>query len=658
MLWLFSSHAQGSLFSDVILARLESFSDQFRSIIRTPGARTAALSTVNKEIDAAMRLTRALLTHRNALAPISVLPPEVLARIFHLVALAESPWSELQSLRWINVTHVCRHWRQVALDDSSLWARISGYRTSTAWISETLARARNAPLAISLLGTPNAETLAMFPAHFAHTREFRLRGLVAYHFDDNVRNIWNICKLEAPTLEHFELGVAVASPVTFLGAPFFSGVAPKLRTFSLSQVGVPWSSIPCGQLTQLKITLFNERSVAGDPSLGDSKSLIDLLINCPVLEILALEFCLPHSITGPSHVQAVHLPRLTYLSLGGLSSGVANLLKILKLPPSTTLRLRCTSESTATHNDHHLLHLVSAHFHNPASVEIKSFRVTLNHMERLINVAAYTYLPTLTIQPSYVFGDNVDGDAALALSFDALPEVDNGVDILGRVCSMLPISNIEFLSIGAPDMDRSVNWGELFRRCAKLTTIEASGRGTSGLLKELTPPKPKKATSGGKGKKGKLNNRGVPAPAPRSNAATTDTPMPIFPKLTSLFLLKLDFGETVHHPGVLYDVLCTTLRRRKACKVPLKMLGIDHCTITTNRANALGKLVPEFIWNGDEGTSLGESDDFNDFSDVGDYVDDEDRLGDYVGDGDRWEDYFVGCTQTEWEWWENYSDGY
>jgi hypothetical protein len=82
------------------------------------------------------------------------------------------------SLRWISVTHVCRHWRQVALDDSSLWARISGLMANTTWISEMLARARNAPLEIDLLVTPNAETLAMFTAHFAHTHEFRLRGLV------------------------------------------------------------------------------------------------------------------------------------------------------------------------------------------------------------------------------------------------------------------------------------------------------------------------------------------------------------------------------------------------------------------------------------------------------------------------------------------------
>ncbi|KAI0280965.1 hypothetical protein BC826DRAFT_874013, partial [Russula brevipes] len=103
---------------------------------------------VDRGIDAAILLTRALLTHRNTLAPVSVLPPEVLARIFHLVAFADSSGAETGSLRWIGVTHVCRHWRQVALDDSSLWARISSSRVRPTWVSEVLARARDAPLAI------------------------------------------------------------------------------------------------------------------------------------------------------------------------------------------------------------------------------------------------------------------------------------------------------------------------------------------------------------------------------------------------------------------------------------------------------------------------------------------------------------------------------
>ncbi|KAI0290882.1 hypothetical protein BC826DRAFT_517418 [Russula brevipes] len=629
------SDVQGSMFSDVLLTHLDFLSNRFRPVVRNPSARAAALSTVDREIDVATLLTCALLTNRNTLAPISVLPPEVLSRIFHLVPSAEPSWYELQSLRWISITHVCRHWRQVALDDSSLWARISGYQMDTAWVPEALARARNAPLTIDLLGSPNPETLAMFLEHFAHTREFRLRDLVAHHLDDNV---WKLCNLDAPALEHFELGFKADSPVTFLETPFFNGMAPKLRTFFLSRVRVPWSFIPRGQLTQLTITHFDERTVANGPSLGDSKSLIDLLINCPVLETLILGFCLPDSITRPSDVQSVHLPRLSCLSLVGSSSRVANLFKLLKLPPSATLRMRCTSETTATHKDHHILPLVSAHFHNPASVEMMSFRVTWYHMERLMTFTAYTYLPRLTAYPCYVFEHDVNGEATLSLSFEALPDAENGEDILGRVCSTLPISNIEFLSISAHDVVRPVNWGELFQSCAKLTSIQASGQGTIGLLKELTPPKPKKATSRGKGRKRQLDNKGFPVPAPSGHSATVDTAMPIFPRLTSLFLMWLDFGEPAHPPGV-YDVLSTMLRRRKACKVPLKRLSIDRCTITTNRANALGELVPEFHWNGDEGASSDESDDSDDFSDV---------TG--MGTEDRWEEYFVGSAQVEWQW--------
>jgi len=67
------------------------------------------------------RLLHSLLLHRNALAPISLLPPEILARVFSLLALQEPPYSSKQSLGWIRATHVCWHWRQVALDYSSLW---------------------------------------------------------------------------------------------------------------------------------------------------------------------------------------------------------------------------------------------------------------------------------------------------------------------------------------------------------------------------------------------------------------------------------------------------------------------------------------------------------------------------------------------------------
>ncbi|KAI0280337.1 hypothetical protein BC826DRAFT_1075828, partial [Russula brevipes] len=80
---------------------------------------------------------------------------------------------------------------------------------------------------------------------------------------------------------------------------------------------------------------------------------------------------------------------------------------------------------------------------------------------------------------------------------------------------------------------------------------------------------------------------------------------------------NLDFGEPGRRPEVLYDALSTMLRWRRACKAPLRMLRIDNCLITTDRADALGKLVPEFLWNERKGASLDEFDDFGDLSDVG-----------------------------------------
>ncbi|KAI0283754.1 hypothetical protein BC826DRAFT_1110089 [Russula brevipes] len=79
-----------------------------------------------------------MLTHRKTLAPISVLPPKVLA-----------------------LARMCTATRARSLDDSSLWARISGNQMSTANLVDLRdARAGAERAARHLLGMPNAETLA------------------------------------------------------------------------------------------------------------------------------------------------------------------------------------------------------------------------------------------------------------------------------------------------------------------------------------------------------------------------------------------------------------------------------------------------------------------------------------------------------------------
>jgi len=559
------------------------------------------------DISLARGLTRSLHSRCSAIALISVLPPELLARTFRFHALEERPWSNgMKKLGWIGVTHVCRRWRQVALDDSSLWARITGILPNSKWIAEMLVRARNAPLVVPFAVTPVPEVLSMFTPHIFRIRELRLRNL--YRSQD----FQEICALEAPALEHFELGISALNPVTFHqlgGTTLFRGRAPKLRTLSLSGLSsvIPWSLIPRGQLTQLKITLpsYPWLYSFSIPSPSDSNQLLDLLINSPSLEVLALEFLSPNILFQAPDGQAVHLPRLLLLCLGGSTSCVANLLKMLQLPSSATLRLRCISENPSTDNFNIIFPILSVHFHNPTPVEFRSLRITTNSLDGPIYVAASVARPDPTISGLHALEDDTDSDVELTMSFDGPPLFGHSTslkeDILEDVFSMLPISNIEFLSISVPAFVPYVNWYELSQRCEKVTTIRASGGGTSGLLRSLAPLNPTQTTSGSKGEKGRCV-KGATRLHEAINTAGGHAAITPFPKLTSLLLENLDFNLAMDQYGVLYHVIAYVLRRRKENNTPLNMLGVDHCVITPDRAKCLKKYVQELRWDGDEGT--------------------------------------------------------
>ncbi|KAI0264916.1 hypothetical protein BC834DRAFT_881122 [Gloeopeniophorella convolvens] len=67
---------------------------------------------------------RSLYAQLNALAPVSLLPTELLARIFRLLRDSRDYDKEARLPLSVAVTHVCCHWREVALSDSSLWSAI------------------------------------------------------------------------------------------------------------------------------------------------------------------------------------------------------------------------------------------------------------------------------------------------------------------------------------------------------------------------------------------------------------------------------------------------------------------------------------------------------------------------------------------------------
>jgi hypothetical protein len=369
-----SSDTQVSTLLD-LCALVRSKIDESQVIGQRRIACRLALCSLEKELDS---LNRSLMSCRNACTPMCSLPPELLTRIFHFQALAEPPGlSRVRILGWITVTHVCRRWRHVALDDSSLWARISGMPRSVRWLSEMLVRAQNMPLVFDYVFIPKREILTSVLPLISRTCELKLRSL-SLSLSENVQSI---CEAAAPELEHFEIEVSDTASVMFLqlaGKTLFKGRMPKLRTISLIQVFIPWSLLPRGQLTQLKIMLHSKISISDPPSLVNLDQLVVLLINSPELEILSLHLCFPTRLSQPPHGQQIHLPRLSRLYLEGPTSRVTNLFERFMIPSSTSLCLHCIPESYPTRSVHRVLPLVlAAHFHHRSSVKFKSLKVTV-----------------------------------------------------------------------------------------------------------------------------------------------------------------------------------------------------------------------------------------------------------------------------------------
>ncbi|KZV76246.1 hypothetical protein PENSPDRAFT_552457, partial [Peniophora sp. CONT] len=101
----------------------------------------------------------------NALSPICKLPSEVLTHIFALLSEIFPPTSRKPNgfglarrtflstgpgetmLGWVFVLHVCRRWREVAVECSSLWANIEVI-LGASWAKRFLKLSRSHPVVI------------------------------------------------------------------------------------------------------------------------------------------------------------------------------------------------------------------------------------------------------------------------------------------------------------------------------------------------------------------------------------------------------------------------------------------------------------------------------------------------------------------------------
>ncbi|KAF8492740.1 hypothetical protein F5888DRAFT_1636895 [Russula emetica] len=281
--------------------------------------------------------TRALKSRRNELAPISRLPPETLATIFTF--LSASAWNERDVyLEWIRVAHVCRRWREAALDHPRFWSHINFTKLTPAGMAEILTRAKMAPLHleadVSIWRTAQVEAFErQLEAHISHTRHLSLSGSLQTAF---ARLLSSAPTLESLSLSH-KYQVYGLLPVAIVPDNLLNCTAPNLTSLELENCDISWKSPLLKGLRNLQIL---DISTKARPKFED---WLDALNEMSNLQTLSLQSATPLAplasplIPGPS--RAITLPSLTHFRIHASAKDCALALAHLLLPALTRLHV-------------------------------------------------------------------------------------------------------------------------------------------------------------------------------------------------------------------------------------------------------------------------------------------------------------------------------
>ncbi|KAL1947452.1 hypothetical protein VTO73DRAFT_14413 [Trametes versicolor] len=312
----------------------------------------------------------------NLVAPVNSLPPELLIMVFSLAG------DDL-----VSVTHVCQHWRDVALHAPGLWTHVG--HTSPEGVKTYLRRSKELPLDISLtvLEIPTVGTLRALTAEIHRTRSLR----VTLPSSAGLRLVTQSLMSLSPQLEVLSirdcgspLGVLPPLPrAPSQGRPADFDGAPLLRSLTLNSVPLPYLSRGPSLLTNIELT--------GKECVGDALLVLDLLERSPSLE--RLKICGPFNHRGLvlDRRRTVSLPRLKRFEVRGrFPTGVGMFLASLVLPSQTGIMVH--KEWSHARLQSPLADLVPAY--NPGNVKLHS----LQGLKRLELSWGYGYGGGLTLR--------------------------------------------------------------------------------------------------------------------------------------------------------------------------------------------------------------------------------------------------------------------
>ena len=499
-------------------------------------------------------------SYRNSLAPVSRLPHILLTDIFILIHQSERTDNIYihRSPPCLQISHVCKAWRDSALQCPLLWTDIL-FRPPE-WTPILLERARTAPLTVGIHlqdynladdGFVSSVRLAL--SHIHHIRYLCIALSDRFH---DLGDLLSPFLTGSPDILK-GLMLFGHSTITFPNYIYPSMEnAPCLRHLVLHSCDINWQRISSvGNLTSLDLQYIPD---ASKPSVEDILSLLHTMNKLEKLSLIHAISELPDSIRTlpPNDIPSIRLHHMLDLSLAGFVLDCANLIRHFVMP-----RCRHLTVNAKTH-----WRTGEIAFAVPPLANIISSSFSQLERQELPYLASISrrYGNATRIAARPLVDDAEELSLHVILTWGASDsEISPG---FGSLLSNMPLGRVVHLSACREFDSEDVDWLEVLPRLSRVESVVLSGDYAYEFVNAFHD----------------AQTRGVPS------LLVTDAI--IMPHLKSLKITNAHFSYPLGNAG-LFSTLKRTLTRRLEREWTVPSISLVDCHITPQQLDVLNTLA-------------------------------------------------------------------
>ena len=419
------------------------------------GMATEAQAHIDEEM-------RKLSSLRNTFSPTCRFPSEILAIIFihcatdhhnhdhcpnDILLPLNDPSRDVPN--WVNVSYVCRHWRNVALDCPALWGH--HFVASLRWTEELLARSKQAPLKICLRLSCDEANWWMGAVEKLMKHAERFEDVNLSVADRHASQLLSILSqpLRGPCLENLTISIFF-SPSEQPSLPFH-GDTPVLCMLDLSYCPVSWRSFNLGSLMILHLVHFPSQF------LENTEDILAILPDMRCLTELCLYGILASAVGFLSSLafhsfQNANLPRLSRLSIHAPLSAVLTFLFCVNLPLKLTVQLICSHEDDTTPKCYTLLSLALTQRLSMFQDQSKIRSLIINLLEGHHAEVMFSSLELDCDGFQYSMTQDLywNHNIPFLMSFCWNVSIEHAEHFISNILCSMPLMNVQTLHINSP----------------------------------------------------------------------------------------------------------------------------------------------------------------------------------------------------------------